>query len=290
VFAVDVCNLPETGGSTFVLIAGVFLLVAGVIVARWVRQSAGRLSVVVAPLVLLGGFVLVPQVTDPCAPATTTIPSATTTVPSATTTTVAPTTTTTVPSATTTTVAPTTTTTTTTTTTLAPVVGGAGPSGGIVFYDAGSVQSWGRYLEVACAGWSDGTCGGNDLTDPLATWGCSGTSITGADGTAIGTGKQNTTDIVNGCETSDITAAERAYDLTLGGQSDWFLPSKDELNQMYMNLHSASTPLGGFSSTSHYWSSSEYNALFAADQNFAGGGQNNGGKTNSYRVRPVRAF
>jgi len=61
--AVDVCDLPETGGSTFVLIAGVFLLVAGVIVARWVRQSAGRMSVVVAPLVLLSGFVLVPQVT-----------------------------------------------------------------------------------------------------------------------------------------------------------------------------------------------------------------------------------
>ncbi|MEI7507673.1 MAG: hypothetical protein WCK23_12740, partial [Actinomycetes bacterium] len=77
--AVDVCDLPETGGSTFVLIAGVFLLVAGVIVARWVRQSAGRMSVVVAPLVLLSGFVLVPQVTDPCAPATTTVPSATTT-------------------------------------------------------------------------------------------------------------------------------------------------------------------------------------------------------------------
>ena len=47
-FAVDVCDLPDTGGSTFVLIAGLFLLVAGVIVARWVSQSAGRLSVVVA--------------------------------------------------------------------------------------------------------------------------------------------------------------------------------------------------------------------------------------------------
>jgi hypothetical protein len=292
VFAVDVCDLPETGGSTFVLIAGVFLLVAGVIVARWVRQSAGRMSVVVAPLVLLSGFVLVPQVTDPCAPATTTVPSATTTVPSATTTTVAPTTTTTVPSATTTTVAPTTTTTTTTTTTLAPVVyqvGGAGPSGGIVFYDAGSVQSWGRYLEVACAGWSDGTCGGNDLTDPRATWGCSGTSITGADGTAIGTGGQNTTAIVTGCVTSDITAAERADALVLGGQSDWFLPSKDELSQMYINLHSASTPLGGFS-TDYYWSSSEnfdYNAWY---QYFSYGSQISGSKDTTTYVRPVRAF
>jgi LPXTG-motif cell wall-anchored protein len=67
-FAVDVCNLPKTGGSMFVVFAGLFVLLAGVIVTRWVRQSAGRLSVVVAPLVLLGGFVLAPQVVDPCAP------------------------------------------------------------------------------------------------------------------------------------------------------------------------------------------------------------------------------
>jgi len=52
----------------FVVFAGLFVLLAGVIVTRWVRQSAGRLSVVVAPLVLLGGFVLAPQVVDPCAP------------------------------------------------------------------------------------------------------------------------------------------------------------------------------------------------------------------------------
>ena len=52
-FAVGECVLPETGGSMFVVIAGLFVLIAGVIVTRWVRQSAGRLSVVVAPLVLL---------------------------------------------------------------------------------------------------------------------------------------------------------------------------------------------------------------------------------------------
>ena len=56
-FAVDVCYLPATGGSTFVLVAGLFMLIAGVIVKRWVRASAGRMSVVLAPLLLLGGLV-----------------------------------------------------------------------------------------------------------------------------------------------------------------------------------------------------------------------------------------
>ena len=80
-FAIDVCNLPATGGSTFVVVAALFMLVAGVIVLRWVRPSAGRLSVVVAPLVLLGGLVLAPSVTDPCAPPTTTVSPSTTVVP-----------------------------------------------------------------------------------------------------------------------------------------------------------------------------------------------------------------
>ena len=100
-FAVEVCNLPETGGSTFVLVAGLLLLVVGVIVTRWVRQSAARMSVVVAPLVLLGSLALAPQVANPCAPATTTVAPVTTTA--APTTTVAPVATTAAP---TTTVAP----------------------------------------------------------------------------------------------------------------------------------------------------------------------------------------
>ena len=102
-FAVDVCDLPETGISSFVLVAGLLLLVVGVIVTRWVRQSAGRMSVVMAPLVLLGGLALAPQVANPCAPATTVAPA--TTAPA---TTVAPATTTAAPAVT---VAPNTTTT-----------------------------------------------------------------------------------------------------------------------------------------------------------------------------------
>jgi surface protein len=109
-FAVEVCSLPVTGGATGVAVAAAFLLVLGVIVARWVRASAGRMSVVaVVPLLLLGiGAASTQPSSTSCNSST-----VTTTVPSVTapTTTVAPTTTTTVAPTTTTTVAPTTTTT-----------------------------------------------------------------------------------------------------------------------------------------------------------------------------------
>ena len=288
-FAVDVCDLPETGGSTFVLIAGLFLLVAGVIVARWVRQSAGRLSVVVAPLVLLGGFMLAPQVVDPCAPATTTVAASTTTVPQVATTVPQATTATTVPSATTTFAATTTTfAATTTTVALACASGGScavgdtGPGGGIVFYDAGSVQSWGRYLEAAPFG--------DEVQRTWATGGNQSAAVSGADGTANGTGEQNTADIFAQSGNVEVTsAAVYCSGLVSGGQSDWFLPSKDELNLMYTNLHSASTPLGGFSSV-YYWSSSEYDGSSAWLQDFSVGHHSSANKYGTFYVRPVRAF
>jgi hypothetical protein len=94
--------------------------------------------------------------------------------------------------------------------------------------------------------------------------------------------------IAGGCSSSGV-AAHLANDLTLGGQSDWFLPSKDELNQMYTNLHSASTPLGGFSAFT-YWSSSENVSDTAWVQPFYMVFQGYGNKTSLYAVRPVRAF
>ena len=258
-FAVDVCRLPETGGSTLVVVAGVFLLVAGLIVTRWVRASAGRMSVVVAPLVLLGGLALAPQVTDPCAPTTTT------------------------------TVAPTTTTTVALTCAMggACVVGDTGPGGGIVFYVADSTQSWGRYLEAACVGWSDGTCGGDDSTDPTAEWGCYEYEVSGAEGTAIGAGEQNTADIVDpstGCP--DYNAAGLANALVLGGQDDWFLPSKDELNEM----HSQRNVIVG--SVGTYWSSSQDDGMYAWSHLFAPAVETVDLhiKVNMFYVRPVRAF
>ena len=89
-FAVEVCSLPTTGGATGVAVAAVFLLVLGVIVARWVRASAGRVSIVaVVPLLLLGiGAATTQPPSTSCnsSSVSTTVPSVTTTVPLVTTT------------------------------------------------------------------------------------------------------------------------------------------------------------------------------------------------------------
>ena len=117
-----------------------------------------------------------------------------------------------------------------------------------------------------------------------AAWGCYQTTISGADGTAIGTGNQNTIDIMNGCGTSGI-AARICGDLILNGYSDWYLPSKDELNKLYLNR----TAIGGFAAV-YYWSSSEINFNDAWFQVFYNGNQQNSNKTATWYVRAVRAF
>ena len=119
---------------------------------------------------------------------------------------------------------------------------------------------------------------------PHEEWGCYGTSVAGADGTAIGTGAQNTIDILNGCSQAG-TAADICANLTLGGYSDWFLPSKDELNEMYLNK----AVIGGFAND-NYWSSTEYDNNGAWLQVFDSGSQYNVGKGNYFVVRAVRAF
>ena len=148
-------------------------------------------------------------------------------------------------------------------------IGDTGPSGGIVFY----VTDGGLHgLEAARNDQSSG-----------AQWGCEGTRA-GADGSAVGSGAPNTADILSRCATNGI-AARLAHNYQLNGYTDWFLPSKDELNLLYQQR----AVVGGFSSYL-YWSSSEDDSNDAWYQYFSNGVQGGGYKPTPLRVRAVRAF
>ena len=109
--------------------------------------------------------------------------------------------------------------------------------------------------------------------------------VTDATGTTIGTGQSNTKAIVQ-AQGLGAYAAKLCDDLVLNGYSDWYLPSKDELNMLYQNRHL----IGGLSDA-YYWSSSENtNSIYAWCQYFANGGQTNVNKNFICRVRAVRTF
>jgi hypothetical protein len=131
------------------------------------------------------------------------------------------------------------------------------------------------------------------LTDQgTAEWGCYGTLISGADGAEIGTGNQNTADILAGCSETNI-AAYICDTLTLGGYNDWFLPSKDELNKLYENIGPGNAlglgNVGGFVSNK-YLSSTEYDNTGTWKQRFNDAHQYSGSKEWASYVRAVRAF
>jgi hypothetical protein len=114
-------------------------------------------------------------------------------------------------------------------------------------------------------------------------WGCSGTLISGANGTVVGTGEQNTADIIELCIETTAASTAAAYG------PGWFLPSKDELNLLY--VQKVAGVVGGLTGD-HYWSSSQdNNSTLAWLQNFEShGSPNNYYKSNAYTVRAVRAF
>ena len=171
-------------------------------------------------------------------------------------------------------------------------IGDTGPAGGIVFYDKGFYSDGWRYLEAAPSDIGiyvfgyyrpDGT--NNNMV---------GTAQ------AIGSGRYNTERLVehmdiDGKAYSDSSGtataeydAKKCLDYSYGGYDDWFLPSIDELNLMYHNLHKRG--LGSFAN-SYYWSSSEGVSSNAWQQNFGSGDQGCYNRNDNVTyVRAVRAF
>jgi len=97
-------------------------------------------------------------------------------------------------------------------------------------------------------------CAENDQSTSIHWYNGTMHDKTNASGTGIGTGNSNTEAIVTQYGVGTY-AAKLCYDLTLNDYSDWYLPSKDELNLMFKNL--CVKGFGNFESNS-YWCSSEY--------------------------------
>ena len=154
-------------------------------------------------------------------------------------------------------------------------VGQTGPGGGIVFFNKGNTNGGWQYLESATSDQSTGIA-----------WGCDATSIPGTQLT-VGSGEVNTSLIVAGCNEASF-AAKLCNDLVSGGQSDWFLPSRDELYLMYKNMYLNSQ--GNFNTSATYWSSTELVSSGAWYFYFFSGIASNASKSFTKYVRAVRAF
>jgi hypothetical protein len=188
-----------------------------------------------------------------------------------------------------------------------------------VFYVATTPFTCGEDLKVTCtyleAAITTGTGTSTWTPDTKAQWGCYGISVPGTS-FEIGTGQANTKIITDkNCKGTDDSesAASIAKTYNGGGKTDWFLPSRKELNALCHEFfkgpigdkYSVDNCVGSGSAIAvsgatngtqwsfafgFYWSSSEFAAGIAWLQYFVFGNQLNGGKPGAYYVRPVRAF
>tara|TARA_B100001741_G_scaffold43686_1_gene31787 strand:+ start:2876 stop:5104 length:2229 start_codon:yes stop_codon:yes gene_type:complete len=173
-------------------------------------------------------------------------------------------------------------------------------AGGIVFYIDGS----GEHGLVAS---DEDITEGQYFTEFQSgfRWGCTGQDYTGAEGTTLYTGYQNSQFIVDFTETQNclaqITAAEKCLSYVHNGYDDWYLPSKDALLLMWSTIGpgpgGTSGNIGDFIVGTSYWSSSEgdvnlntaWSVIFY-DYNNSNGYPSDTGKTNLNKVRAVRSF
>jgi hypothetical protein len=156
-------------------------------------------------------------------------------------------------------------------------LGDIGPGGGLVFLISGGLT-----YEMASKSW-----GANETT--YIFW-CDNGSSSVSTGLGVGTGSANTTAMLALPCISGAGVSARAYNG--GGFTDWFLPSQDELNQMwlYSQISGFNSAQFGFAGV-RYWSSSEPDNSSAYFQNFADGVQGSEGKFGvPLYIRPVRAF
>ena len=192
-------------------------------------------------------------------------------------------------------------------------VGVQGPGGGtIVYVDSTNEMPEYEYLEVAPAdasssvAWATTTmkCGSAASAD--CQTGFLSDAGTALDYLGLGTGRAATAAIVARHNAGGVAKTEYAAGIadayTTATASDWFLPSRDELNEVCKFARNTDQVAGadivcaggalrdGFSTAGYYWSSSEIDDYAAWDHSFEPNIQSASSKVKSFPVRPVRAF
>ena len=172
-------------------------------------------------------------------------------------------------------------------------IGDIGPTGGTVFYDKGYYTLGWRYMEAS----------NEDLT--FYEWGCSSSSVTNASSSGIGYGLFNSAAIVNfhdnlqdyynnpavcNALNNGTVVAKKALLYSFNYQTDWFLPTAEELHLMYTNLHTQA--LGNFTN-SIYWSATEVDQGNVKTVDFSTGDILSSPKipvVNNIKARAIRYF
>ena len=171
--------------------------------------------------------------------------------------------------------------------------------GGIVFYiDETGEHGLVSALEDAIVGASD-----TNLYEGYHgyEWGCYEKYVPGAGDEIIGSGYQNTIDILTHmCESENggLIAAQAALDYESEGYSDWYLPSSGELEEMHNTIGFGGEEgnIGNFLFDAQYWSSTESESNYSLHHRTAYSIRTNGSyiyaeaKDGVFRVRAIRSF
>ena len=169
----------------------------------------------------------------------------------------------------------------------------AAASGGSTTHTIGEIYGGGRVFYVYDGG-LHGLIGATTDQSTSMRWFGGTSTNTRARADGVGAGLKNTAIIIanQGPVDGNAFAATvcNEYSITVSGVTygDWYLPSRHELNLLY--LQRAQFTGGAAFGNNVYWSSSEDFNTNAGDQSFSNGLQFSTNKSNSGHVRAVRAF